>query len=75
MNRPPPWRQQRLDQLRRCLDCDDPLPPERRGFYCATHGREGSGPPAPIRTVPCRGCGRLLRGPRSICVSCLGGVA
>ncbi len=27
---------------RTCLDCSAILPPERRGFYCAEHGRESS---------------------------------
>jgi hypothetical protein len=30
--------QQRL--ARTCIDCGATLPPERRGFYCETHGRE-----------------------------------
>src|SRR4051812_27851107 len=37
---------------RTCLDCGAALPPERHGFYCAEHGREGEGAlHAPVSVV------------------------
>ena len=36
---------------RTCLDCGITLPPERRGFYCAEHGREGHGTPHALVSV------------------------
>jgi hypothetical protein len=37
---------------RACIDCGATLPPDRRGFYCAEHGRESNGTPhAPVSVV------------------------
>jgi len=43
-------RQYRFGQTRTCIDCGAPLPPERRGFYCAHHGRES--PPRVVERRP-----------------------
>jgi hypothetical protein len=67
------YRQHRLDQTRTCLTCGTVLSPDRRGFYCATHDHEERPLAESSLTTPCRGCGRPLRGGRSLCIACLGG--
>ncbi len=72
MTRRDAYRQRRLDQVRSCLTCGAPLAPERRGYYCPTHGHEER-PAETALLNHCRGCGRVLRGGRSLCLRCVGG--
>jgi len=73
MTRPESYRQRRLDQTRTCLTCGAILPPYRGGYYCEIHGHEERPLSETVLTTPCRGCGRLLRRGRSLCLACLGG--
>jgi hypothetical protein len=46
---------------RTCIDCGVALPPERRGFYCETHGREGNGAPISKPLAPMRPAGNARK--------------
>ena len=63
----------------RCRSCGRDYVPSR-GDLDAGPALYGRCPACRIESgtasgAPCRGCGRPLRGPRTLCLNCLGGVA
>jgi hypothetical protein len=63
-----------------CRKCGNAFEPDRRAIVggvwrLCPSCRDDDPDHAPVLTTACQRCGRLLRGGRSLCLGCLGGVA